>query len=656
MRLRMARAATTRRSSPVSDWTANSTITGSEYVDDGPAKLPTRVLAKPQVGVGRMFNLNNDIAAVVAVDGGPPLGNYVLSATFYDHLGQRSTRLPIVVSAASASLPAAAVMADVTGDGFDDLVVSYDENGGKLRTISAADPNNWNAGLVMGPVYYSPVPFGSLAAGNVDGSGPRELVAVKDGAAPAGTGADIVVLGVNPDTRAFSVLSTTPLALNSLVSSVVTGNFDDNPSDDEAVVAAGGNGTSVEATALLYDFNAGTHAGQLLDQTGLGLTSPMRVKAVSGRVHWFGPDRDSFAVLVQSTTGDLFGGVLFYTFENGKFVYRNEEAWEEGVPVGYDLAMGRLDNQTGGAVNPDLQLILLRQDQPGLTDYTFRRYDFDSDYNWTHTMLPVQESFSDPAAPLTMALGDLQGRSLRLGAPNKITIDNHSAPSTIVGLPPMHLDWVIPSCADPDHRGQCTTPQQVEILAQPASNYAQLNTQVKNSNQSSSKKTTSYSLATKESADAKVSYGIPDIVSVSVEVKDTAKQTHDSSVATTNSSYASVAFDASVRTGFADHVWFDNYRFNIWTYPVIGQTVCPAAKPTCTPPSRFRCTCSSPGRTRSTLRLGRQRAGVVPAGVGAGQPALVPVDGGAAWQRCRAAPSSTSQTCGRQTAPAPTPA
>jgi hypothetical protein len=52
-------------------------------------------------------------------------------------------------------------------------------------------------------------------------------------------------------------------------------------------------------------------------------------------------------------------------------------------------------------------------------------------------------------------------------------------------------------------------------------------------------------------------------------------------VATAQNAYSSVAFDASVRTGFADHVWFDTYRFNIWTYPLIGRIVCPESIPNC---------------------------------------------------------------------------
>lgn len=41
------------------------------------------------------------------------------------------------------------------------------------------------------------------------------------------------------------------------------------------------------------------------------------------------------------------------------------------------------------------------------------------------------------------------------------------------------------------------------------------------------------------------------------------QQVYNNSVTTNTTSYESTEFNASVQTGFADHVWFSNYRFNI---------------------------------------------------------------------------------------------
>lgn len=81
-----------------------------------------------------------------------------------------------------------------------------------------------------------------------------------------------------------------------------------------------------------------------------------------------------------------------------------------------------------------------------------------------------------------------------------------------------------------------------------------------------------------------VGFAIPDIGSVSTEVKNAAKYTYDTKVNTDTNSYASFSFDASVRTGFADHVWFDSSRFNAWDYRIISKAVCPLAAPNCSQP------------------------------------------------------------------------
>src|SRR4051812_40827761 len=41
----------------------------------------------------------------------------------------------------------------------------------------------------------------------------------------------------------------------------------------------------------------------------------------------------------------------------------------------------------------------------------------------------------------TILTGDLQGRSVHLG-PDKVIIESHSQPDVVLGLPPMHVDWI----------------------------------------------------------------------------------------------------------------------------------------------------------------------------------------------------------------------
>ena len=43
----------------------------------------------------------------------------------------------------------------------------------------------------------------------------------------------------------------------------------------------------------------------------------------------------------------------------------------------------------------------------------------------------------------------------------------------------------------------------------------------------------------------------------------------------------STTFDVSQQTGFGDQLWYKESRLNLYIYPVIGQTGCPAAIPNC---------------------------------------------------------------------------
>ena len=44
-------------------------------------------------------------------------------------------------------------------------------------------------------------------------------------------------------------------------------------------------------------------------------------------------------------------------------------------------------------------------------------------------------------------------------------------------------------------------------------------------------------------------------------------------------------FNGSIQTKFADYVRYDEARMNIYIYPVIGKTACPADQVTGTPPN-----------------------------------------------------------------------
>ena len=139
-------------------------------------------------------------------------------------------------------------------------------------------------------------------------------------------------------------------------------------------------------------------------------------------------------------------------------------------------------------------------------------------------------------------------------------------PHVILGLPPMHIDFIQDANNVPNGN-----PTVLNLTAMPSTYFSQYQTEQSHSNQSSNRSTTSYTFSTKESAEAKFSYGVPDVASVSVDLKASAQQTHDGSVATTYNTYSSQQFDVSTQTGFSDVVWFTSKRFTTYAYRVLGR-------------------------------------------------------------------------------------
>ena len=182
-----------------------------------------------------------------------------------------------------------------------------------------------------------------------------------------------------------------------------------------------------------------------------------------------------------------------------------------------------------------------------------------------------------------LATVDLQGRSLELGAPIKVTVTGHIQPDLVLGIPPMHIDYI----RDVDNLGPTGKPAVLNLTVRPtcrtrppltpSSSSADIATSgVSTSN------TTSWGYSTGQSAGAKVTLGNPDASYFSTELKVVGKETHDDSVADTYDTYATVTTSLSATTGFADHLFFTESRHNVYYYPVIGQKMCPAGNPSCT--------------------------------------------------------------------------
>jgi hypothetical protein len=258
----------------------------------------------------------------------------------------------------------------------------------------------------------------------------------------------------------------------------------------------------------------------------------------------------------------------------------------------YGLAVGNFDNQSDGQLNPALQIATLwrsmdRGSDSGCKDLGTHQFNpavrlwsvtppppAQQSVDWL-TMLQDFEPFGDvrPSIGLVLAVGDLQGRSLVLGAPTVVRVQ-HLQPQVILGMPPMHVDWIAPVNG--------TSPEVLNLSAVYGGFFSTYQTAQTDQDQSSNQGTTSFTQSLSESVTAGYKWGSAATGSITAQVTTSSSQLWEKSVAKTAGSYANLAFDASTQTGFDDEVWFAAERHNIYVYPVIGQVACPAATPDCT--------------------------------------------------------------------------
>ena len=181
--------------------------------------------------------------------------------------------------------------------------------------------------------------------------------------------------------------------------------------------------------------------------------------------------------------------------------------------------------------------------------------------------------------PVAFVATDIQGRSVTLGEPTKVTIQNTIQPSVVVGVPPMHVDFIDP--------GDGNGPRVFNVSVVPDGFKTTYNQQSSSSYASTTTNAASWSFGAKETASAGFTIGDPDVTGLKISDTFTAAQNLKGSHEHDHGTYNGTSFNLSATTGFGDEVSYSDSTFNIWVYPVIGKTVCPAGKVTngaCTVP------------------------------------------------------------------------
>lgn len=191
--------------------------------------------------------------------------------------------------------------------------------------------------------------------------------------------------------------------------------------------------------------------------------------------------------------------------------------------------------------------------------------------------------------------GDIQGRSVVLGQPVKVVMQDTAQPSVIAAMPPMHVDFISPAGTE--------QPTLLNVSAIPEGFNTTYKTNVTGSVQSSSKNTTSFSFGAEVSVGSSIEIGsVEDGLGIEVGATASAAQNLKDINTREYGSYQGTRFDASVSTGFSDVVWYSESRFNVFIYPIIGQSVCPPEKTNCEEEAKVPLTIqfSAPDKTERT--------------------------------------------------------
>ena len=582
--------------------TANSTITAARasslagLANGCPGALPALASA-------RMFNLNHDVT--LSASGSCSSGITVVFqlSAYVDPDADLPKPYTMQTSFGDASAPGfpfriLSVVADFTGDGYDDVAfvgLAFNFGGEQHQVpdaivVSAVDPNTPGSGLRNGgPTgfnFASVIPL-AATAGDFAGNGAQQLailgISSETGGPPGGLG--LQFYSVDPSSLKILIGSQVTLTIpegSSAIAasaSIVAGRFG-NTTHDQLALAYVVLGGTVKIITLDFDAEGNPIQTATVDTHILlpGATPSVIMKA--GHFDWSGAF-DQAALLVSD--GDIGGSeVMVLTFDSALNPAPGPSAGTSGA-CQFDMAAGSFDRTQPNpgtpppatVRNPNLQLAVLASDCGSNASVSI--YDVDPANRFaisagTTFPLPAQLA-PGPLLQGVLAASDTQGRSLALGAPAKVVVAHRSQPSVVLAAPPMHVDFIAPA--------RVQVPQVFNVSAIPDGYFSQYQTDQSNSNQSSTQSTTSWSAGTSESLSGKAVFGIPGLDSVTVQNKFSAQQAWKGNAEKVHGTTQSTAFDVSQQTGFGDQLWYKESRLNLYIYPVIGQTGCPAAIPNC---------------------------------------------------------------------------
>lgn len=257
--------------------------------------LDTSTLGFVGPKLGRMFNMSTDVS-VSAAYANDNIDVIVASGGLTIQKGL----VPLTVNVDSV---AALELADFTGDGYADGIVSYStDNYYGMWAFSAGDVNGFdpNIGLRFGPEYKDPQNLiGAMTTGDFDGDGRPEIA----GISIKGGSVELFVYSVNQQTLEITQKSHSTLNIPHVKKvSVSAGRFTDEPHDQLAVTyftddAYYPANNGVKLVAIDFDSSLQAQMGPTLDTRTTPNNENMVIKVQTGRFDW-SSQYDQLAVMV----------------------------------------------------------------------------------------------------------------------------------------------------------------------------------------------------------------------------------------------------------------------------------------------------------------------------------------------------------------------
>jgi hypothetical protein len=585
-----------------------------------------------QTRIARLFEQKNDVLVMIAAHDGP---SNDMAIYVEDRLHEQNSFVTLF-NLNSYWLTAA--VADFDIDGCDDILVM---NGEKAFVVTAKDVKTPGDGLVFGPwisIWSPTTPFGEPTVGDFNADGLLDVAWI-GGNRLKGGGLSVFFATVCPGKVSGTIceeadplqiilhpLSAQPIPLSAKI--VSSGHIQRIPAN---ALAAGdylfGPGDELLVTYAKIDYQQGEMYGQPLvgelyrfddrmkairvDETVFvqhHVLRPNNVYALSAPLKGF--DRKDQAVVAWDAVASFplipevsYPSVAVVTFDEGSSM----KLWSTG-PGGFGnpgdahlsgLAVGRFrDLPTSDAKVSDYDqdiAVMLGPDNRtchkscsgncvwffsvgGPSDigyFPFRGSTEVPDFCFYSLGAYDEHAGRGNRSGSRLRSGDLRGRSVRVGEPLVARISSHTQPQIILGSPPMHAAYVKPDSQ---------TAKEAHVINFSAlwnSFQSVYDIDTSSTKKSKTRNTTSYTDSYTESVGTELKFKIPFIGGPDAKNKETWKQLYKNSVQKTYDNYESVAFKASTATGFGDQIWYTSTRFNVYYYPVLGASVCPASNPHC---------------------------------------------------------------------------